>query len=75
MSIKLTDLEKDVLIECNTLVNKYGLIAEKVKIKRSYYYYLTYEGKNILGNIDIVQFKTFCNNSKDIKQLSIIAKL
>lgn len=72
-NIKLNKLEETVLKDCNDKVNKHGLKAEKVKIKRSYYYYITKNGKNILGNSDLVQFKSFCDNDNDIKLLADIS--
>ena len=71
-NISLSDLEKSVIKDCNDKISEYGLKAEKVKIKRSYYYYITKNGRNILGNSDLVQFKSFCDNDDDIKLLADI---
>lgn len=74
MGSKVSELEKNALAECEKVAKKYGLKAEKVKVKRSSRYCLTLDGRVLLGSDDLVGFSEFCKNEKDVKLLAEVSK-
>ena len=68
--VQLSELEKEIIDQCNELANPHNLTVGKFKIKRSIKYCITLDGYDILNNEDLIKVHKFCQNENDLVMLS-----
>lgn len=71
--LELTELEKNIIEQCNKLAKPHNFTIGKFKIKQKVKYCITRDGYDILGNEDIIKVHEFCQNEKDLALLDATA--
>ena len=70
-----TELELDIIKDCNELLKDTQLTLKKIRKSRSVKYCLMMEGYDILCSDNIISAQKFCKNKKDIANLEAVGAI
>ena len=72
-TIELTQLESEIIDNCNKLIKDFDMTVEKIKSGRKVKYCLTRNGYELLCNDNLISVDTFCKNKDDLEMLASVA--